>query len=50
MHEKIGGVVWVTQRIVSVGCDVQYPHATYQCYEEPIRVNKTVWNICKKLF
>ena len=35
--------LWVAQRMVLVGCDVQDPHSTYQCYEEvPTGGNKTV--------
>ena len=45
-HEEMDDVVLVSPRLVLVGCDVQYLHATFQCYEEvPMGGNPTVWKI-----
>ena len=38
----------VSPRLVLVGCNVQDPHTTYQCYEEfPMGGNKNVCNFCR---
>ena len=45
VHKELYSVVWVAPILVLVGCGLQDPHATYQCYEEfTIVENPTVWN------
>ena len=45
-YEELDDVVWITPKLVLVGCNIQEPYATYQCYEEvPMGGNPTVCNL-----